>query len=89
MESPVKFKRKGNAANPVQRVRQKSPELQSRTDTDREVAAPVEDSPSTLASKLKKKIQKSRPKSRLSFGGDDEVWFIIITIMIFQFFALN
>jgi hypothetical protein len=75
MDSPVIFKRKGNAAKPVQRVREKSPEVQSETDTDGGSApeTAVEESPSTLATKLKKKIQKSRPKSRLSFGGDDEV----------------
>jgi len=74
MDSPVIFKRKGNAAKPVKRVREKSPESQSKTDTDGGLATPtVEVSPSTLATKLKKKIQKSRPKSRLSFGGDDEV----------------
>jgi len=78
MDSPVIFKRKGNAPKPVQRVREKSPESLTGTDTDGRLATPetvVEVSPSTLAAKLKKKIQKSRPKSRLSFGGDDEVRF--------------
>jgi GC-rich sequence DNA-binding factor len=31
-----------------------------------------QDSPSTLATKLKNKARKSKPRSRLSFGGDDD-----------------
>ena len=35
----------------------------------------VEASPSTLASKLKKQLkERKKPKARLSFGGDEEVW---------------
>ena len=32
-----------------------------------------EDSPITLATKVKNKVKKSRPKSKLSFGGEEEV----------------
>lgn len=65
MDSPVIFKRKANAVKPLPRARERSPETGTQES--------VEESPSTLATKLKKKIQKSKPKSKLSFGGDDEV----------------
>jgi len=64
--APVIFKRKGTA-KPIQRAREKSPEH-----ADANVSETAEDSPSILAAKLKKKIQKSRPTSRLSFGVEDE-----------------
>lgn len=64
MDSPVIFRRKGNPTKPVQRVRERSPEGLNAGGPET-----AEESPSTLAAKLKKKIQKSR----LSFGGDDEV----------------
>jgi len=61
---PVIFRRK---AKPATRTRQTSPE---NGDTDANETA--ENSPSTLAIKLKNKIKKtSKTKSRLSFGGDD------------------
>jgi GC-rich sequence DNA-binding factor len=82
MDSPVVFKRKGTAAKPVQRVRERSP-----TGTGTEDVVPLEtgaeESPSTLATKLRKKVQRSKPKSKLSFGGDDEVRFF----MLFQLCA--
>lgn len=34
--------------------------------------APGDGSPSILATKLKQRVKKARPKSRLSFGGGDE-----------------
>lgn len=63
---PVLFKRKGTVSKPSQR----SKEIPRSNVVDSE--ANVEESPSILATRLKKKIQKSRPKSRLSFGGEDE-----------------
>ena len=65
----VIFKRKGTT-KPIQRARERSPE---NVDTSEASALDIaEDSPSILATKLKKKIQKSRPKSRLSFGVEDD-----------------
>jgi len=64
---PVIFKRK---PKPGTRARQTSPENGA---TDASAMETAEDSPSTLAIKLKNKIKKtSKTKSRLSFGGDDE-----------------
>jgi GC-rich sequence DNA-binding factor len=57
---PFFFKRK---VKPV-RARQSSPEPESN-DTGTE-------SPSTLASKLKNKAKRAKPKSRLSFGADED-----------------
>lgn len=65
--APVIFKRKGTTKS-VQREREKSP-----GHVDANISEAAEDSPSILAAKLKKKIQKSRPTSRLSFGVEDEV----------------
>ena len=63
---PVIFRRK---AKPATRTRQTSPPENGATDATTETA---ENSPSTLAIKLKNKIKKtSKTKSRLSFGGDD------------------
>jgi len=61
----VIFKRK-SAAKPAGRARQASP------DHDTTEPNATDDSPSTLATKLKKKIQRAKPKSRLSFGGEEE-----------------
>ncbi|KAJ6584175.1 nineteen complex-related protein 2-domain-containing protein [Mycena vulgaris] len=57
---PLFFKRKVKPA----RARQSSPEPESN-DTANE-------SPSTLASRLKNKAKRAKPKSRLSFGADEE-----------------
>jgi hypothetical protein len=63
---PVIFRRK---AKPATRTRQTSPPENGAADATTETA---ENSPSTLAIKLKNKIKKtSKTKSRLSFGGDD------------------
>ncbi|RDB19034.1 GC-rich sequence DNA-binding factor 2 [Hypsizygus marmoreus] len=62
---PVIFKR--TKGKPAQRTRQTSPENEPRTGA----AATRDESPSTLATKLKNKVKK-RPKSRLSFGGDED-----------------
>ncbi|KAJ7159856.1 nineteen complex-related protein 2-domain-containing protein [Mycena crocata] len=59
--SPLFFKRK---AKPTVRARQSSPEPESN-DT-------ANDSPSTLASRLKNKAKRAKPKSRLSFGADED-----------------
>jgi hypothetical protein len=63
--SPVIFKR--TKAKTALRARQSSP------DNDSETAGTAngDDSPSTLATKLKIKVKK-KPRSRLSFGGDDD-----------------
>jgi GC-rich sequence DNA-binding factor len=64
---PLIFKR--NKTKPTVRTRQTSPE----NDTDANASATAEDSPSTLATKLKNKVKRMKPKSRLSFGADEEV----------------
>ncbi|KAF9483419.1 hypothetical protein BDN70DRAFT_873928 [Pholiota conissans] len=65
-DSPVIFKR--SKAKPAVRARAISP------DADAKLTAiqTAEDSPTTLATKLKNKIKKTKTKSRLSFGGDEE-----------------
>jgi GC-rich sequence DNA-binding factor len=64
-DDPVIFKR--TKSKPAQTTRAKSP------DTSETALTGGEESPITLASKLKNKAKKSKSKSRLSFGGDDEV----------------
>ena len=64
---PLIFKR--NKTKPTVRTRQTSPE----NETDVTASATAEDSPSTLATKLKNKVKRMRPKSRLSFGEEEEV----------------
>lgn len=59
---PLIFKRK---SKPAQRTRPSSPEPDVNDTGGNE-------SPSTLVTKLKTKVKKARPKSRLSFGGDDD-----------------
>ena len=54
-DSPVVFKRKGNAAKPVQRAREKLPDS-----TEENASETAEDSPNILAAKLKKKITRWR-----------------------------
>ena len=66
---PLIFKR--NKPKPTVRARQTSPEH----DTDVNASVNPEDSPSTLATKLKNKVKRMKPKSRLSFGADEEVSF--------------
>ncbi|KAG5646496.1 hypothetical protein DXG03_003261 [Asterophora parasitica] len=63
--APVIFKR--SKAKSGQRTRQASPE----NDAQKEVAG-SDESPSTLAAKLKSKVKKAKTKSKLSFGGDDD-----------------
>ena len=64
---PLIFKR--NKIKPTVRTRQTSPE----NETDVNASATAEDSPSTLATKLKNKVKRTMPKSRLSFGAEEEV----------------
>ncbi|KAJ7718488.1 nineteen complex-related protein 2-domain-containing protein [Mycena maculata] len=59
--TPLFFKRK---SKPTVRARQSSPEPESN-DT-------VNESPSTLATRLKNKAKRAKPKSRLSFGADED-----------------
>ncbi|KAJ7244984.1 nineteen complex-related protein 2-domain-containing protein [Mycena haematopus] len=59
--TPLIFKRK---SKPTARARQSSPEPESN-DTANE-------SPSTLATRLKNKAKRAKPKSRLSFGADED-----------------
>ncbi|KAF8073909.1 nineteen complex-related protein 2-domain-containing protein [Lyophyllum atratum] len=63
---PVIFKR--TKAKSAQRTRQGSPEDGAEGTAD----ATLADSPSTLATKLKNKVKRAKPKSRLSFGGNDD-----------------
>ena len=67
-ETPLIFKRK--KAKSAQRTRDTSPVNDSATTAQ----GAGDDSPSILATKLKNKVKRAQPKSRLSFGGaDDEV----------------
>lgn len=70
-DAPVIFKR--TKAKPAQRGRTSTPDI-AESGADGEAAdVEVEESPSTLATKLKKKIKtREKPKSKLSFGGDEE-----------------
>ncbi|PFH46529.1 hypothetical protein AMATHDRAFT_154582 [Amanita thiersii Skay4041] len=65
-QSPVIFKR--TKSKPGGRTRQGSPEhgKEDKSPQSRD------DSPSALALKVKNKVKKSQPKSKLSFGADDE-----------------
>uniref|UniRef100_A0A8H8CMD7 GC-rich sequence DNA-binding factor n=1 Tax=Psilocybe cubensis TaxID=181762 RepID=A0A8H8CMD7_PSICU len=62
---PVIFKR--SKAKATARARETSPE----NGTEKAAGTP-EESPSTLALKLKNKVKRAKVKSRLSFGGDEE-----------------
>ncbi|EIW80893.1 GCFC-domain-containing protein [Coniophora puteana RWD-64-598 SS2] len=66
-DSPVVFKR--SKARPGQRTREKSPDAAAAANASLNEA---EDSPITLASKLRNKTKRAKPKAKLSFGGDNE-----------------
>ncbi|CCL98857.1 uncharacterized protein FIBRA_00863 [Fibroporia radiculosa] len=67
---PVIFKR--TKSKPAQRSRVSTPDVEDGSVTPGETAD-VEESPSVLATKLKKKIKsREKPKSKLSFGADEE-----------------
>src|ERR1700735_2700946 len=76
-DSPVIFKR-SSKQKPGQRARQKSPDSNDTTASDFTSQA-GDESPITLASKLKNKAKRSKPKSRLSFGGDDDTEVCVFT----------
>ncbi len=59
-------------SKPANRSRNVSDDDADATGSAATEAATGSDSPSTLATKLKDRAKKSRPKSRLSFGGADE-----------------
>lgn len=64
MSDKVVFKK--STSRPAQRARD--------VDADRDSDEPATmNTPMTLASKLKSKTKRAQPKSRLSFGADDEV----------------
>jgi GC-rich sequence DNA-binding factor len=67
--SSVIFKK--SKSRPGQRAREKSPEGISQTSSGR--AESAEESPIALASRLKNKAKRTKPKSTLSFGDDEEV----------------
>ncbi|KAJ3513492.1 hypothetical protein NLJ89_g2913 [Agrocybe chaxingu] len=67
MDSPVPVIFKRNKGKPKPREKETVANLSAD-----DASETAEDPPSTLATKLKKKIQKAKPKSRLSFGGDEE-----------------
>src|SRR5882672_6498377 len=74
-DNPVIFKR--SKPKPGQRTRQKSPDS---NDTASDITSQAGDeSPITLAAKLKNKAKRSKPKSRLSFGGDDDTEVCVFT----------
>lgn len=64
MSDKVVFKK--STSRPVQRARDVDVDPNSGE-------PPTADAPITLASKLKSKAKRTQPKSRLSFGADDEV----------------
>jgi GC-rich sequence DNA-binding factor len=63
MTSPPPLIFKKNRPKAAQRKRDASPED----------ATESTQSPSALAARLKSKVKKNKAKSKLSFGGDDEV----------------
>lgn len=74
-DSPVIFKR--SKSKPGQRARQKSPDANDATS---DFTSQGDESPITLASKLKNKAKRAKPKSRLSFGGDDDEVCVITVV---------
>ncbi|KAF8842200.1 hypothetical protein BDN67DRAFT_1038818 [Paxillus ammoniavirescens] len=65
---PVVFKK--SKSRPGQRARDSANDTE---ETSQHLGEADIDSPISLASKLKSRVKRSKPKSRLSFGGDDEV----------------
>jgi GC-rich sequence DNA-binding factor len=75
--SPVIFRR--TKAKPAGRTRPTSPES-----TKNEISQEnPEEAPITLATKVKNKVKKSRPKSKLSFGGEEEEVSKLIPLYIY------
>jgi GC-rich sequence DNA-binding factor len=74
---PLIFKR--TKSKPPQRKRDSSPDNAKGERIEEDITG-AEESPSTLAIKLKKKAKQStKSKSKLSFGGDDEVSICTLT----------
>lgn len=70
--SPIMFKRKG--ARNTQRARLTDSEPGTPSEAGSDTAGTGEDSPSVLAAKLKNKLKtRNKPKSKLSFGADEDV----------------
>ena len=67
--APVTFKKNRTRRNKTKRDIDTEPDATSGADADT-----GEDSPSVLATKLKNKLKtRTKPQSKLSFGGPDEV----------------
>lgn len=77
-DSPVIFKR--TKSKPGQRTRQKSQDANDNTSAS-EFATQGDESPITLASKLKSKVKRAKPKSRLSFGGDEDTEVCVFNVL--------
>lgn len=79
MTSPPPLIFKKTRSKPAQRKRDASPEgaLTPGNEGQAKSAGESAESPSVLAARLKSKVKKNKAKSKLSFGGDDEVgeWF--------------
>lgn len=72
-ESPPLASIKRLKSKPTQRTRPSSPDPELTANHDEQTSAVSRSSsPSVLAAKLKSKVKKAQPKSRLSFGGADD-----------------
>lgn len=70
--APLMFKRKG--ARPTQRSRPTDSDGATPSEVTSDTAGSGEDSPSVVAAKLKNKLKsRTKPKSKLSFGADEDV----------------
>ena len=83
-DAPIIFKR--NKPKPARRARQVSPEQErdggnSSTGDATPSGDAQDESPATLATKLKNKMKRPKTKSKLSFGGpDEEVSLLVATL---------
>lgn len=75
--SPVIFRR--TKAKPAARTRPTTPES-TKDEISQENS---EEAPITLATKVKNKVKKSRPRSKLSFGGEEEEVSKLIALYIY------
>ena len=88
--APIVFKR--TKSKPSQRARPVASDLNDELQaSSSEVTATEEDSPGAVAKGLKKKLKtRSKPRSGLSFGGDDEVSFRLYSRnVIYRAFGLG
>lgn len=75
-EQPVTFKKKRTKRS--QRAREQDVDAEP---TSEATADTGEESPSTLATQLKNKLKtRNKPKSRLSFGVDEEVRMLVVLL---------